>query len=134
MSLRHSRPVALVVLRSRAWRPLLLAFALLAVWAQILSPARAMPHAAASAAALCLPSDIVRSAAQDEAPAVATDAPGCPFCRLPEPPASLLAEPPVPPPAPQSRTVRVRAHDPDAPALFVAFHRARGPPLSERPR
>lgn len=133
MSPAHSRPRAFGVLRSRAWRPLLLAFALLAVWAQILSPARAMPYATAGAAVLCLPSDIVRSAMPDDAPAATSDAPSCPVCRLPEPPASLLAEPPVPPPAPRARAASVLAHDPDAPAVSVAFHLARGPPLFERP-
>jgi hypothetical protein len=131
-SFRPSCPGALGVLRSRAWRPLLLAFALLAVWAQILAPAGAVPHAPAGAALLCLPSDAVRMVAQGELPVVATDAPACPFCRLPEPPASLVAEPAIPGPVATGRVTPVHFHDADAPTVFVALHLARGPPRSER--
>ena len=132
--LRLRRPGALGVLRSRAWRPLLLAFAVLAVWAQVLASAVAMPHALASATILCLPSDAARIVAQDEAPAVATDAAACPFCRLPEPTAFIPAEPPLPFLVGAARAAPVDGYDADAPAVFVALHLARGPPRSERSR
>jgi hypothetical protein len=113
---------------------LLLAFAVLAVWAQVLASAGAMPHASASAPILCLPSDAARIATQDEAPVVATDAATCPFCRLPEPLALPTVEPSVPSQAGAARAAPLRAHDAEAPAVFVAFHLARGPPRSERSR
>ncbi len=91
VSSRSHLPGAFAVLRSRNWRPLLLAFAILAGWARLLAPAGAATHALASATELC------RSAGPQSLPQAgapeARSGDTCPFCRLPEIPGALVAPP-----------------------------------------
>ena len=87
-------PGVLAVLRSRGWRPLLLAFALLAAWGRCIAPAQAASHAAAPGGQVCLASGGATPPAGTAEAAVTGES--CPFCRLPDLPAALAA--PVPEP------------------------------------
>lgn len=88
------------ILRSRAWRPLLLAFAVLAAWLRVLASVPAAAHVAMPASAMCLPSGAGAGADVSQGPGAAdAGAESCAACRLPEFPAVL------PPPAPQSAVV-----------------------------
>jgi len=131
-----SPPRLLRALRSRDWRGLLLAFALLSAWSQALLPSHAgIPHAAAPHAALAAPPAVAGTAlciAEDDAsqPGSAPAGEACPHCRLHalgadvSPPPSL----PVPPPrAAQADAAPPRA----APAsLSIDRPRLRGPPIA----
>ena len=102
-----SPPRFLRALRSREWRGLLLAFALLSAWGQALLPAghAAIPHASASHAALAALPAIAGAAlcvAEEggAAPASAPAIEACPYCRLHVlgadiPPPQALPAPPL---------------------------------------
>jgi hypothetical protein len=126
-----SPPRLLRALRSREWRALLLAFALLSAWGQALLPSHAgIPHAVAphaappAGAALCVAED---GAAQ---PGSAPAGEACPYCRL----HALGVDIPPPPslPAPPPRATQADAAPPRAaPAtLSIDRPRLRGPPIA----
>ncbi|MFM8990945.1 MAG: hypothetical protein ACKOUS_15290, partial [Alphaproteobacteria bacterium] len=128
-----SPPRLLRALRSRDWRGLLLAFALLSAWSQALLPSHAgIPHAVASHAALPAVAGAWLCVAEDGAaePGSAPAGEACPYCRL----HALGADVPPPPslPAPPPRAAQAEAAPRRAaPAsLSIDRPRLRGPPIA----
>jgi len=117
------------ILRSRAWRPLLLAFAVLSAWLRVLASVPAAAHVAMPASAMCLPSGVGARADAPQAPGAGdAGAEACAFCRLPELPALLLPAAPQPAvvlaPTGVSRVLRPRS----GPILASPLPPSRAPP------
>jgi hypothetical protein len=130
---RPASPTRLLrVLRSREWRGLLLAFALLSAWGQALLPAghAAVPHASASHAALPAIFGAALCVAEEggAGPASAPAGEACPYCRL----HVLGADIPSPQalPAPPLVVAIARAAPPRAAPASISIDRPRlrGPP------
>lgn len=130
-----SPPRLLRVLRSREWRALLLAFALLAAWGQALLPAghAAVPHASASHAALAALPALAGAtlcvaeeggAGPGSAPAIEA----CPYCRLHVPGADIPPPQALPAPPPVVAIAGVVPPRAAPASISIDRPRLRGPP------
>lgn len=130
-----SPPRLLRVLRSREWRALLLAFALLAAWGQALLPAghAAVPHASASHAALAALPALAGAAlcVAEEGGAGPGSAPAieaCPYCRLHVPGADIPPPQALPAPPPVVAIAGVVPPRAAPASISIDRPRLRGPP------